>query len=125
MSSGNSKSNQIITIIVSGLITLLIGGSAPWWWHEFFAPKKSVDLPEKEVVEGDHTKPNRGNNSSQQSELPSDQPSSVEIPLESSTAKFSGEWYSSQYKYAFQIDRRIGIATLSNSPQYKAGDVVL
>ena len=125
MSSGNSKSNQIITIIVSGLVTLLIGGSAPWWWHEFFASKTSVDPPETEVVKEDSTKPNRGENSSQSSELPNEQPSSVEIPLESSTAKFSGEWYNPQYKYAFQLDGRIGVATLSNSPKYQAGDVVL
>lgn len=45
MSSDESKSNQVITAIIGGLVTLLIGGSAPWWWKEVF-PQKSPIIPE-------------------------------------------------------------------------------
>jgi hypothetical protein len=38
---------------------------------------------------------------------------------------FDGYWFSQEYMYAFKIYQGVGVATLSNSPNYKAGDVML
>ncbi len=38
---------------------------------------------------------------------------------------FNGEWYSHDYKYSFRINGKEGVATLSNSPNYRVGDLML
>lgn len=40
-------------------------------------------------------------------------------------ATFDGEYYSSVHKYAFRITGHTGVATLSNSPKYNVGEVML
>lgn len=40
-------------------------------------------------------------------------------------ADFAGEWHSPDYRYAFRIEGVVGIATISNSPNYRAGEPML
>jgi len=41
------------------------------------------------------------------------------------TSELKGEWLSPEYKYSFKINGSRGIATLSNSTNYKVGDYML
>lgn len=38
---------------------------------------------------------------------------------------FDGVWFSNQWRYGFKIQGKTGIATQSNSPKFKPGDVIL
>ncbi len=51
----------------------------------------------------------------------------VSAPVASSSAfkLFDGEWHCPDYKYSFQIRGKEGVATLSNSPNYKVGENIL
>lgn len=41
------------------------------------------------------------------------------------TTAFDGDWYSATYRYGFRITGNVGVATVSNSPAFKPGDVIL
>src|SRR4051794_8677957 len=41
------------------------------------------------------------------------------------TSSFDGDWFSSRWQYGFRIQGRTGVATVSNSPAFKRGDVIL
>lgn len=46
-------------------------------------------------------------------------------PPESENQTFDGWYYSTEFRYGFQISENRGTATISNSPTYKPGDVIL
>jgi branched-chain amino acid transport system substrate-binding protein len=48
-------------------------------------------------------------------------------PLAQSDAKgyFDGDWYSNEHGYGFRIEGVVGVATVSNSPNFKPGDQIL
>ena len=44
--SGNGKGDSVLgQIIVTVVITILVGGTAPWWWQEFFGDKDKGSSP--------------------------------------------------------------------------------
>jgi hypothetical protein len=46
-------------------------------------------------------------------------------PAPTVSTAFNGEWYSPTHRYGFRIEGNVGTATVSNSPAFKPGDVIL
>lgn len=46
-------------------------------------------------------------------------------PLRGNEATLSGEWFSSDFAYAFNIKETTGLAAISNSPHFTSGDAIL
>lgn len=40
-------------------------------------------------------------------------------------SRLDGEWYSPQWKYGYRLKNGVGIATSTNSPNYKPGDEII
>jgi hypothetical protein len=52
-------------------------------------------------------------------------PYAIPASTSSSSRTLDGQWFSVQFQYGFKIQGDIGIATLSNSPNFAPGDVIL
>lgn len=46
-------------------------------------------------------------------------------PSDTISSSFDGDWYNAEYRYGFRIHGNEGIATISNSPKFAPGDLIV
>jgi hypothetical protein len=47
------------------------------------------------------------------------------VAAQADVSQFDGHWYSSAWRYGYRLQNGVGIATSSNSPRFKPGDIII